>query len=74
MAPSLPPVISSKSPGLALSVMIDDRTIPEWALHEAVQSKVSEYHCNKVNTRVGNRNRINHIDLPIGGADIKVGS
>jgi hypothetical protein len=54
--------------------MIEERTIPEWAFHEAVQSKVSEYLCHKVNTRVGKKNRINHIDFPIGGADIKVGS
>lgn len=57
-----------------MRVMIDERTIPEWALHEAVQSKVTEYLCNKVNTRVGNRNKINHINLSIGGADIKVRS
>lgn len=75
MAPSLPPVISSNSPALAFCVMMDERTIPECAFHEAVQSKVSEYLCNKVNnTRVDNKNRINHFDLPIGGANIKVRS
>jgi hypothetical protein len=74
MAPSLPPVMSSNSPESTLHVMIDERTIPEWAFHEAVQSKVSEYLCNKVNTRVVNKKRINHIDLAIGRANIKVGS
>jgi hypothetical protein len=43
MAPSLPPVMSSRSRGSALRAMIDERTIPECAFHEAVQSKVSEY-------------------------------
>ena len=74
MAPSLPPVISPNSPASGLRVMIDERTIPEWAFHEAVQSKVSEYLCNKVNMRDGNKDRTNHLDLPIGGAGIKVGS
>jgi hypothetical protein len=46
MAPSLPPVISSYSPALTLRVMIEERTIPECAFHEAVQSKVSEYLCD----------------------------
>jgi hypothetical protein len=54
--------------------MMDERTIPEWAFHEAVQSKVSEYLCKEVNMRDGNKNGINHLDLPIGRADIKVGS
>jgi len=72
MAPSLPPVISSNSPALVLRVMIDERTIPECAFHEAAQSKVSEYLCDKVNARVGNKRGLNHFGLPIGGADIKV--
>lgn len=74
MAPSLPPVISSNSPASGLRVMMDERTIPEWAFHEAVQSKVSEYRYNKVNMRDGNKDRTNHLDLPIGGAGIKIGS
>jgi hypothetical protein len=53
--------------------MMDERTIPEWAFHEAVQSKVSEYLCKEVNMRDGNKNGINHLDLTIGGAGIKVG-
>jgi hypothetical protein len=36
-------VISSRSRESALRAMIDERTIPECAFHEAVQSKVSEY-------------------------------
>jgi hypothetical protein len=50
IAPSLPPVKSSNPPGSAPRVMIDDSTIPECAFHEAVQSNVSEYLCNKVGT------------------------
>ena len=72
MAPSLPPVISPNSPVLAFRVTMDERTIPECAFHEAAQSKVSEYLCDKVNVRVGNKKGLNHFDLPIGGADIKV--
>ena len=74
MAPSLPPVMSSNSLASTLRVTMDERTIPEWAFHEAVQSKVSEYLCKEVNMRDGNKNGINHLDLPIGRADIKVGS
>jgi hypothetical protein len=72
MAPSLPPVISSNSLALVLRVIMDERTIPECAFHEAVQSKVSEYLCDKVNAWVGDKKGLNHFDLPIGGADIKV--
>jgi hypothetical protein len=74
MAPSLPPVISSNFPGPPRSVMMDERMIPECAFHEAVQSKVSENLCHKVNTVGCNEHRVNHFNLAIVGADVEVRS
>ena len=42
-APSFPPVMSSNSAGSVPRVTTEESTIPEWASHEVVQSKVSEY-------------------------------
>ena len=53
---------------------MDERTIPECAFHEAVQSKVSENLCKQVNMLVYNEHRMNHFDLAIFRADVEVRS
>ena len=72
IAPSLPPVMSSNSAGSVPRVTMEESTMPEWALHEAVQSKVSEYLCKGIGTGSYRAYGGTYLNLPIGRTSVKV--